>query len=59
MEVEMAKAWDEYVGDDGDPAVHPMFAAAFAAGWRAAIDDNRNEADGQRRRDECIGRYGA
>lgn len=59
METEMLKAWDEYIGEDGDPVVHPMFAAAFASGWRAGVDDYQNEADSQKRRDECIGRYGA
>lgn len=59
METEMVKTWDEYVGEDGDPAIHPMFAAAFAAGWQAGVEDYQTEANNQRMRDECIGRYGA
>ena len=59
MDEAMVKAWDDYIQDGGDRAVHPMFAEAFSAGWNAAIAEYENEAENQRKRDECIGRYGA
>jgi hypothetical protein len=40
-DTEMIKAWDEYVGEDGDCSVHPMFAAGFAAGQIAFAAENK------------------
>lgn len=33
----MIKAWEDYINEEGDCAVHPMYAAAFTAGWQAGI----------------------
>lgn len=40
-DVDMAKAWDEFVGDDGDPVVHPLFSAGFHAGKDSANSELR------------------